>query len=179
MAQVINAAQRFVPGGLIGPEEEHLYERPRPYSQLFVTCLQAILQTCQDSKARALYLAFNQRPGTVRDSRYVGRFTGRFDGWECLVNWTPETYDNLPPGHIRVQWRDTEVGVLSPFTDGKPVDGTPSINRWRNLVLVSEDDLQEAAAAAITRATKKDRLFAAFHGDEAQDRKRLALEGAT
>jgi len=177
MPHIVDASKRFIPGVLVGPEDEDLYEQPRPYSQLFVTCLQAILQTSGEPKARSLYLAFGHKPGTVRDEQYVGFFTGVFDGWELTVNWTPESSQGIPPGHIHVQWRNMEVGTLSPFSDGKPVSGVPSVNRWHNLALVTERDLLEAAAAAIAHATKKDRLFAAFHGDEAQHAKRQSTTG--
>lgn len=175
MPVILNAQGRPLPGTLADATNDAQYVRPRPYSELFVACLRATLQVCDDPKAHGLYLAFGQRPGSIRDARYVGVFTARFEGWKLTVNWTPEKKDNLPPGHIVVSWRDFEVAMLSPFTDGLPVDGVPCENWWHELVPVSEDDLQEACARAIAAQTRKDRLFAAYDGERAQARKQLAL----
>ena len=112
-----------------------------------------------------------------RDQGVFSAKVGNPPRFELTVNWTPETHEKIPPGHILVKYRDLEIGLLSPFTDRLPLDGKPQVNYWRGVLLthpVTKDDLWEACAETIPRATHRDELWRGFGGDTVQEKKVLA-----
>ena len=170
MPQIIVDPQkdtRTVGTPFVTEETDHLYTQPRPINPLFERILFAVVNSSEPLQRRRLELNFGMSKERARVSHDIGVFTGTFDGWTCTVNWTPNQHGKLPPGHAVVSYGGMEMGIISPFMDGKPVFDVPSRNEWFGL-LVKPHDLSRACAATVARGTDKDYMWEAFGGPEAE-----------
>lgn len=152
---------------LVTAETDHLYQQPRPINPLFERILFAVVESSGPLKASQLKIDLGITKEAGRANHDIGVFTGRFDGWDCTINWTTQKKGKIPPGHAVVAFHGVEVGVISPFMDGKPVYEVPSRNEWYGIV-VKPHDLNRACAALIAKGSGKDYMWEAFDGPKAE-----------
>jgi hypothetical protein len=170
--------QQQAPEGtpMVGPENEAEYQASRPINPLYEVCLMAAVHACDALRAKRIVVDMGLTEEQGRARADIGVFTTRLGPWGLTVNWTSRSENDLPPGHIGVDYSRTPVAILSPYLDMGLVYGEPQVNRWIGSlncgVRVREEDLWEECAQVIPKLTGKDYHFEAFDGDRIEAIKR-------
>jgi len=156
---------------LVTDENEDEFRQPRPINKMFEVALIACMQKSPELKKKKIRMdmGIDEEDGKAR--RDIGVFSADVGRFKITVNWTPDPHGNIPPGHIYVEYANTAVATLAPYTDGLPIDGYAPVTQWFGL-FVKPQDLWEACAVAICNsAPAKKHLFQAFGGDVVDDLK--------
>jgi len=153
---------------LVTEENQGDYSTPRPINPLFEVALIATIGASDALKRKRIVMSMGIDDEDGKARRDIGEFTADVDRFKVTVNWRDTFAGKIPPGHILVSFKGTEVGMLCPFTDGELVDGVPQQNYWKGL-FVSEKDLWLACATVAAETSKKDYMFQGMGGDQADD----------
>lgn len=161
---------------MVGPENEADYQAAREISPLYEVCLMTAVHACDEIRSKRIVvdMGLTEEQGKARAD--IGVFRAQVGPWGITVNWTSHSDNDLPPGHIGIDYSRTPVAILSPYLDNLPVYGEPQVNRWLGGlacgVRVYEEDLWEECTQVLPKLTGKDYHYEAFGGDTNDQLKR-------